>query len=128
MMMENPRLEEEKIIKNIRSKVESEISNITNLATNTAFAAVKDKIPYVSNLVKKTDYNTKICEIERKIINPDYDQYTNTQEFDDKLTSEGFTTRRKQKNLASVDLIEEIVTHINGGITINVEVSVRYIM
>ena len=125
--MENPRLEEEKIIKNIGSKVESEISNITNLATNTAFAAVKYKIPYVSNLVKKTDYNTNICEIERKIINPDYDQYTNTQEFD-KLTSEGFTTRGKQKNLASVDLIEEIVTHINGGITINVEVSVKYIM
>ena len=75
----------------------------------------------------KTDYNTKICEIEKKIINSDDDQYTTTQEFD-KLTSEGFTTRPKQKNLASVDLIEEIVTQINGGITINVEVSVKYIM
>ena len=127
MMMENPRLEEEKIIKNIGSKVESEISNITNLATNTAFAAVKDKIPYVSNLVKKTDYNTKKCEIEKKIINPDHHQYTTTQEFD-KLTSEGFATRPNQKNIARVDLIEEIVTQINGGITINVEVSVKYIM
>ena len=76
---------------------------------------------------KKTDYNTKICEIEKKIINSDDDQYTTTQEFD-KLTSEGFTIRPKPKNLASVDLIEEIVTQINGGITINVEVSVKYIM
>ena len=127
MMMENPRLEEEKIIKNRGSKAESEISNITNLAANTAFAAVKDKIPYVSNLVKKTDYNTKKCEIEKKIINPDHHQYTTTQEFD-KLTSEGFATRPNQKNIARVDLIEEIVTQINGGITINVEVSVKCIM
>ena len=127
MMMENPRLEEEKIIKNRGSKADSEISNITNLATNTAFAAVKDKIPYVSNLVKKTDYNTKKCEIEKKIINPDHHQYTTTQEFD-KLTSEGFATRPNQKNIARVDLIEEIVTQINGGITINVEVSVKCIM
>ena len=36
-----------------------------NLATTTALTAVKNKIPNVSNLVKKTDYNTKINEIEK---------------------------------------------------------------
>ena len=38
------------------------MSNITNLATTTttttAFTAVENKIPNVSNLVKKTDNNT----------------------------------------------------------------------
>ena len=40
------------------------ITIITNLATNTALTAIENKIPNVSNLVKKTDYNTKINEIE----------------------------------------------------------------
>ena len=38
--------------------------SITNLATAAAFTAVKNKIPNVSNLVKKTDYPEKIKEIE----------------------------------------------------------------
>ena len=47
--------------------------NITNLATTTtALTAVENKIPNVSNLVKKTDYNTKISEIEKK--NTDHDK------------------------------------------------------
>ena len=46
-------------------EVKGEISNIINLATTTALTAVeKKKNPSVSNLVKKTDYNTKINEIE----------------------------------------------------------------
>ena len=46
------------------NEIKGEIPNITNLATNTAFTAVENKIPNVSNLVKKADYNTKICEIK----------------------------------------------------------------
>ena len=41
-------------------EVKGEISNVTNLATTTALTAVENKIPNVSNLVKKTGYNTKI--------------------------------------------------------------------
>ena len=37
------------------NEVKSEIPNITNLATTSALAAVENKIPSVSNLVKKTD-------------------------------------------------------------------------
>ena len=41
------------------------IPNITNLATTTAaFIIVENKIPNVSNLIRKTNYNTKISEIE----------------------------------------------------------------
>ena len=47
-----------------------EIPNITNLATTSALTAAENKIPTVSNLVKKkTDYNTKINETEKKITN-----------------------------------------------------------
>ena len=50
-------------------EVKSEIPNITNLATTTTtLTAVENKIPNVSNLVKKTDYNTKISEIEKKML------------------------------------------------------------
>ena len=50
------------------TEVESKIPGITGLATNSALTAVENKIPDVSSLVKKTDYNTKISEIEDKII------------------------------------------------------------
>ena len=37
--------------------------------TKTALSTVENKIPDVSNLVKKTDYNTKVTEIENKLNN-----------------------------------------------------------
>ena len=37
-----------------------------NLATTTALTAVENKIPNVSNLAKKADYNAKIWEMEKK--------------------------------------------------------------
>ena len=48
------------------NEVKGEIPDITNLATSTAFTAVENKISNVSNLVKETDYNTKISEIKKK--------------------------------------------------------------
>ena len=52
-------------------------------------------------VVKKTDYNTKISETENKIgSDHDHDKYITTQELS-KLTSEQFTERLKQANLAS---------------------------
>ena len=52
-----------------------------------------------SNLVKKTDYNTKICEIENKL-STDHSKYITSQEFI-KLTSENFAARLAQEILAS---------------------------
>ena len=41
--------------------------------------AVENKIPNVSNLIKKTDYKTKISEIENKIATDyDHDKYITT--------------------------------------------------
>ena len=52
------------------------------MATTTALAAVENEIPNVSNLVKKTDYNTKISEIENEITTDhDHAKYITTQEI-----------------------------------------------
>ena len=63
-------------LKNVPSakinKIKGEIPRITNLDTNTALTAVGNKTPDVSNLVKKADYNSKINEIEQKIIDHDH--------------------------------------------------------
>ena len=49
------------------NNIKGETPNITNLATTTtALTAIENKIWNVSDLVKKTDYNTKISEIEKK--------------------------------------------------------------
>ena len=47
-----------------------------NLASTTTLTTVENKISNVSNLIKKTDYNTKISEIKNKIAtDSDHDNY-----------------------------------------------------
>ena len=43
--------------------------------------AVENKSPDVSSLVEKTDYNTKIREIENEVNDHDHDKYITTSEF-----------------------------------------------
>ena len=74
---------------------------------------VENKIPNVSNLVKKTEYNTKISEIENKITTDhDHDKYITTQELI-KLTAENFAVRLAQANLASKSGIDLKKTDLN---------------
>ena len=47
-----------------KNGVKIKIPNIANLATTTAITAVENKIPNVSDLLKKTDFNTNINEFE----------------------------------------------------------------
>ena len=63
--------------------------NITSAAIITALTVVENKIPNVSYLVKKIDYNTKSGEIENKLllIMIMISKYITTHEFN-KLTSE----------------------------------------
>ena len=42
------------------SDIEGEIPNITGLATSTAFTAVENKIPNISNLVRKSNSVAKL--------------------------------------------------------------------
>ena len=68
------------------NEVKNKIPKITNLSATTALTAVENKILNVSILVKKTDYNTKISDIENKTNDHDHNKYITTQEFN-KLTS-----------------------------------------
>ena len=90
------------------NEVKGPIPNTTNLATNTALMAVENKILNVSNLLKKTDYNTKINETEKKISDHDHDKYITTPEFN-KLTVENFVARLAQANLSSKSDIANFV-------------------
>ena len=53
-----------------------------------------------SDLVKKANHDTKIDEIEKKILDYDHGKYTTTQEFN-KLMADNFASILKQANLTS---------------------------
>ena len=71
--------------------------DISNLATKTALAAVENEIPSVSNLVNKTNCNTKITEIENKLNDHNHDKYITTPEFNT-LAADVFNARLAQPN------------------------------
>ena len=83
---------------NAINDVKWEISSITNLATATALTVVESKMPNVINLVRKTDYNTKINETEKKITDHNLDKYITTLEFN-KLTAQKFAAALTHANL-----------------------------
>ena len=75
----------------------------------------------------KTDYNTKIAELEKKILDNHNNKCITIQEFN-KLTAEHFTATLKQANLAIRtdidDLVEKTETdgklkHFNKKVTSN---------
>ena len=74
------------------TELEKKILDISNLATETALSAVENKIHSVSNLVKKTNYNTKITQVEYKFNNHIDGKYNDTQEFN-KLAADVFNGR-----------------------------------
>ena len=82
--------------------------SITNLATTTALTVVENKVPSVSNLVKKTDYNTKTSKIEKNVTNHDHDKNITTPVFN-KLTVKNFAGRLVQADLASKSDIPNFV-------------------
>ena len=60
------------------TEIDGKMPNISGLATTTALTAVENKIPDVSNLLKKAKYNTRINEIENKITDHNHDKYITT--------------------------------------------------
>ena len=49
------------------NEVKNNIPSITGLVTTSALTAVGNKIPSVTNLIKKSNYDTKVSEIEKII-------------------------------------------------------------
>ena len=62
--------------------------------------AAENKIPDVSSLVKKTDYDAKILDIEKKVTDHGHDENITPSEFNN-LTAKNFTARLAQANLVT---------------------------
>ena len=61
-----------------KTELENKTPDISNLSTKAALTVIENKILSVSNLVNKTDYNTKVKEIENKLNNHNHDKYIDT--------------------------------------------------
>ena len=80
------------------SNLEIKIPDVGGLATKSALTAVENKIPDI--LVKRTDYNSKPNEPEKKLTHNNHDKYITTPEFN-KPTAENFAAWLKQANLVT---------------------------
>ena len=88
------------------------------MATTSALTAAENKIPNVSNLVKKTDYDTKINKIEKKLTDDNHDKYITTPEFN-KFTAEIFAARLAQANLITKTDFDNKLISLNKKINSN---------
>ena len=76
---------------------------------------VENKIPSISGLVKKTDYNTKITDIENILNNHNHDKYVATSEFNT-LAANIFNARLARLTKTDSDAK---LSSLNGKITAN---------
>ena len=79
---------------------------------NASLTAVENKVPNISSLVKKTDYNTKVTEIENRLIDHNRGKYITTPEFN-RLTAENFAARLKQANLVTKTDFDDKLKSLN---------------
>ena len=85
---------------------QKKIPSIGGLAINSELNAIGNKIPDVSSLVKKTDQDTKIYEMENEVTCHDHDKYITTPDLN-KITAEIFAPRLEQVNLVTKTDFEE---------------------
>ena len=84
-------------VKKIKIELESKIPDVSSLARKAAKTAVKNKIPSVGTLVQKTNYDTKISELEKQLTDHNHDKYITTLEFN--TLAAVFNARLGQANL-----------------------------
>ena len=75
-------------------------------------------MPSVSSLIKKTDYNTKIVEIEKKLTDLDHGKYITTPEFNT-LAADVFNARLARENLVAKTNFDNTVRSLNKKIAAN---------
>ena len=88
------------------------------LGTNAALTAAENKIPIISSLVKKADYNTKIIEIEKKITDHNHDKYITTPDFNT-LEVYIFNARLSQASLITKTDFDAKLLSLNKKISSN---------
>ena len=78
------------------------------------------KIKYLALVIKlkKTDYNTKVTEIENKFNNHNHDKYIDTSELN-KLAADVFNARIAQANLVTKADFDAKMSSFNRKITKN---------
>ena len=81
-------------------------------------SAVENKIPDVSSLVKKTIYDTKISELEKKLTDHNHEKYITTPEFNT-LAADVFNARLAQANLITKTDFDAKLSSLNRKITSN---------
>ena len=69
-------------------------------------------------MVKKTDHNTKVTEIENKLNNHNRDKYIDTQEFN-KLTADVFDARIAEASLITKTDFDANLSSLHKKITSN---------
>ena len=100
------------------TELENKIPEVSSLARKTALTAAENEIPSVSSLVKKTDYDTKISELEKKLIDHDHGKYITTPEFNN-LAARVFNARLAQANLTKKTDFDSKLSSLNRKITAN---------
>ena len=101
------------------TEIEGKIPSISGLASNATLTAAENKIPNISSLVKKkTDYNTKLTEIEKKLTDHNHDKYITTPAFNE-LTAKNIAARLAQANLVTKTDFEAKLSNFNIKITAN---------
>ena len=100
------------------TELENKTPDVSGLVTKLALTAVENKITEANSLVKKTDYNTKISEIETKRTDHNHDKYITTPEFNE-VTAENFAGRLKQANLETKTNFDDKPRSLNQKIDSN---------
>ena len=101
------------------AEVEGKVTSISGFATNAALTAVENKIPNTSSLVKnKTDYDTKMSELETKLTDHNHDKYISTPEFNT-LGASVFSARLAQANVIPKTDFDAKLSSLNRKITSN---------
>ena len=103
------------LLKSKTNWIRKQIPVVSNLATKTALTAVENKIPSVSSLVKKTDYDTKISELEKKLTDHNHDKYITTPEFNT-LAADVFNARLAQASLITKTDFDANLSSLNRRI------------
>ena len=101
------------------TELEDKIPDVRSLVTKTALSAVENKIPSVGSLVKKkTDYDTKICKLEKKLTGHNHDKYISAPEFNT-LAASVFNAILAQANLITKTDFDAKLSSLNKKITSN---------
>ena len=94
------------------------LQSISGLAKNAALTEVKNKIPNINSLVKKTDYDVKSTEIEKKLTGHNHNKHITTSEFST-LAAGIFNARLAQANSITKTDFDAKLSSLNRNIIAN---------